>query len=411
MTPYNFHYSYNSWRYRLWERLWLPLMARRYRQRLARWHALGKPLRVALVKQDCNEDLYCCAPGLAPLETLRSTLLRSGPAALFKLFDTTFYIVRTEPDPECNIWKEKAEILGWCPLTWFEDFRNRVPGRDHGQSLFARDVNEVPWDSFDLVISMDIAVPERLTRRFPQVVWAYYVRELKMPSFHRSMEQALPGQDLFLSQDFSPLFKKDGQHVVRFPYHFHYYGIFHELTERVIPSIVTGSQRQGIFLDHHTATELTANDWESLAQFGPVYSTFRDVDNFDQVAQKAVPSRTMEPKILEKLMKSKYYIKIGGRNVYGTAMVEAIAAGCLALADPARTANNFFYSPPLCATNIPDVIDKLCQLEASESLYIQQVKRQRLLMDYLCFYRPAIQLIAERARVSKSRIGGHNDIK
>ena len=106
--------------------------ARQARSRLERLKREGGLPRIALVKQDCNEDLYCCAPGTDAFEMLQSTLLRSGPIGLFTTFETDFLILRTEPDPECNIWREKWDPLRWCPVEWFESFRDHVPGRDHG---------------------------------------------------------------------------------------------------------------------------------------------------------------------------------------------------------------------------------------------------------------------------------------
>src|SRR5205085_8321686 len=110
----------------------------------------------------------------------------------------------TEDDPECAIWREKSDPLGWAPAEWFESFRDHVPGRDHGQSRYAVRADDVDWNAFDLVISVDVSVPARIPRKFPAVGRAYYVRELKAPSWKASFDRPVAGQDLFLNHLFRP---------------------------------------------------------------------------------------------------------------------------------------------------------------------------------------------------------------
>jgi hypothetical protein len=366
-------------------------MAGRESERLRTRLSARRP-RVALVKQDCNEDLYCCEPGRPPLETLQSTLLRSGPAALFTLFDTSFYLLHTEPDPECSIWKEKSDPLQWCPVQWFESFREHVPGRDHGQASFARAAGDVDWSAFDLVVSVDVSVPERITRRFPQVAWAYYVREIKAPSWARSLQAPLPGQDIYLSQRYAPRLAKSAAHVVDFPYHFQYVGLYHELLG-VAPPDPEGKERSGVFLEYHTARGATTEQLRQLEAFGPVYARSAADDVFDPVSGERIPARSMEPEALAALMRSKYHVKWGGRNVMGIAKVEAIAAGCLAISDPELDHSAFLLSKAACAAGFEGVLARLREFESSPALFRGELQRQRLRVDYLCCHRPANQLL------------------
>lgn len=374
----------------LWEALVYPLLRGGQASRLSARLASVRP-RVALVKQDCNEDLYCCAPGAPTMETVQSTLLRSGPAALFALFDTTFYIVGTEPDPECNIWREKWDPLRWCPVEWFEAFRAHVPGRDHGQSRFARSVDEIDWSAFDIVISVDVSVPARITRLHPGVLWAYYVRELKAPSWQASFDAPLAGQDAYFSQRFSPRLPPAHGHVVEFPYHFQYYGMYHELMGLPVPDEY--EPRSGVFVEYHSARTATSAQLLALAEFGPVHACTISDDRVDPASGEPIPSRSMEPDALAALMRCKYHVKFGGRAVMGIAKVEAIAAGCLALSDPELDASSFLLAPPVSASSFEQLLLRLRALEASPELHRRQLRRQRKLVDYLCCHRPANQLL------------------
>lgn len=345
---------------------------------------------MALVKQDCNEDLYCCPPESPLPDILESTLLRSGPVALFTRFDTRFLIVRTHEAPECQVWREKVDPLNWAPAAWFEAFRDHVPGRDHGQSRFAQDVDEVDWSQFDLVISIDVAIPARVTLRYPGVVWAYYIRELKAPSWRASFERPLAGQDLYLTHAFSPERTRAAAHVIDFPYHFQYPGVFHEVFGEKWPD---DDGRRGVFVDYHSARSARAEELQALSAFGPVYACRADDDQFDPVNGERIPQRSMSPEGRRALFESRYHVKWGGRGVFGTAKVEAISAGCVALADRARDSTLFLHSQASIVDDFPSVLRALERFESDRGLLERERARQRLAVEYLCFLRPANDLV------------------
>lgn len=375
---------------RAWERLVLPAASAAARGRLDRMKRSAHWPRVAVVKQDCNEDLYCCERGTPVLEMLQSTLLRSGPVALFTEFDAEFLILRTEPDPECQIWREKSDPLGWCPASWFEAFRDHVPGRDYGQAEYAVDADSVDWNEFDLVVSIDVAVPARITRKYPNVVWAYYVREIKAPSWQRSFETPIEGQDLYLSHRFEPFRRSSAGHVVDFPYHFQYCGIFHELAGMPWPET---SPRRGVFVEYHTARAASDREIDALAEFGSVYAHRPTDDVHDAETGERIPARSMSAEGLRALTASKYHVKWGGRSVFGTAKVEAVAAGCLVLSDSARDGTRFLQSDATMAADFPALLELLRRLERDHEMYERQLARQRKLVDYLCCLRPANDLM------------------
>jgi hypothetical protein len=370
------------------------------RQRLLRRMTQRRLPRIAVVKQDCNEDLYCCAPEAGIREMLASTLLRSGPVSLFTKFDARFFIVRTEPDPECNLWREKSDPLGWAPLSWFEAFRDHIPGRDHGQSRHARSVDDVPWGDFDLVISVDVSIPERVTRQFPEVVWAYYIRELKAPSWKTSFERPVAGQDLYLSHLFAPARSRAADHVVDFPYHFQHCGTY----ESVFGAEADPNRsRQGVFVEYHTALAATDDEIRQLGEFGPVFARRPAEACFDASSGESIPFRSMSGVDRAALFSSKYHVKWGGRRVFGTSKVEAIAAGCLSLTTSGQDGSPFLHSVTTSVRDFPSLIAALRRLESSEYLYRRERERQQQLVDYLCFLRPANDLFDACDRVRRRR--------
>ena len=347
--------------------------------------------RIAFVKQDICEDLYCCPLGSDPRAIIESTMLRTGPAALFSRWNAACQIVTTVEDPECSIWKERAIDLKWSPLEFFSSYRDAIPGRDYGQSRYAVDPENVDWSQYDIVIGLDNPVPARITQRFPETVWCYYVREVKAPSYKRSLKTLLSGQDLFLEQSF-PLQRptKEPGGVVGFPYHLQYVGWMHEMFGGSLDSV-----RQGVFVDHHTAMVTADHEWQQLGEFGPVVAPINDPITAILRGQTLPYRRTIDPDLRTRIMASKYFlITPGKRGVFGTALVEAVAAGCLAIGSPRNVSGaGGFFEARTTANSVAEAIQLMRYLDDHPEDYVRELERQRALVDWLCYTRPMTTLL------------------
>ncbi len=188
---------------------------------------------------------------------------------MFRKLHADFHLVETEPDPECNVWREKWTECRWCPIEWFEAFRESIPGRPYGQKAFAVNAADIDWGQYQIVVSVDVPVPARITRQFPSVAWCYYIREPKTSSYGKSRVRPIAGQDLFLNQGFRKLPSGLARHEVEFPYYLQSFGCFHDLFSIARDE----SGRRGTFLEHQAAGCLDAEQLRVLSQFGPVDST------------------------------------------------------------------------------------------------------------------------------------------
>ena len=379
------------------ERL-LPHLLNRETRRLDEILSKEGTPRIILVKQDICEDLYCCSRNAIPREIIGSTMLRTGPVALFSRFGAQFCIVNTVGDPECAIWQERACDLNWAPLEFFESYRDRIPGRDYGQCRFASQVETVDWTQYDIVISVDVAVPQRITRQCPETTWCYYVREIKTPSYSRSLFKCLSGQDLVLNHCFRLRRPSNlAFHVVEFPYHLQYTGCFHELFGGSCHS-----ERSGIFIDHHTRVKLDPAVLNRLETFGPVATTLNDPSTAGARGQTLPHRRTMDLDLRDRLLHSKYFLITppGQRNPFGTSAVEAIAAGCLAIgsAEYMKT-HGFLFNRFTSARCSADAVGVISRLEGDKEHYQRELERQRTMIDYLCFVRPMLELLEKSRRV------------
>lgn len=348
--------------------------------------------RILVLKQDVNEDLYCCPPGSTAAEIVSSTLLRTGPVAFFSELNADFQIVATESDPECSIWQEQATILKWDSLEFFSSFRRRIPGRGYGQERWAVRAEDIDFGKYDIVVSIDICVPERISHRFPEVLWCYYVRELKCPSYARSLERPLAGHDLLLNHCFRLNPKSNKSHVLEFPYHFQHFGCFHKVFRLETPDDV---KRNGVFVDHHTMVQLSSEQRDVLRNFGPLASTIHEGARQIIPTTEQLARRTMEDDLRERLFNSRYFlITPGQRRVFGTALVEAIAAGCLAIGSPeAFGEHGYLFSKATSASDMLEAVRQMRRLDKDYSSYVRELNRQRDLIKYVCFLRPLRELL------------------
>lgn len=372
------------------------------RSRLDRLLEKARP-RVAIVKQDTQDDLYACRPGSSAAEVIGSSLMRSGPAGLLLAFECDFFIVPAGPEPECAVWQEKATELGWYALDDLWALRDRLPGMSTGQQQFAVKVDDVDWTRYDIVISIDISIPKRIVDRYRKILWCYYIREPKTSAYKRSLAAPLAGYDLFFTQEFR--LRRDrsiASHCVHVPYYLQYLG----WPTQIFP--ITGkdedARRRGFFLEHHTGLDISEQQTRQLEGLGPVHSTANQVAGGG--AQFYGRSAMSIAERLRGLQRARYFVQFGKskRTIFGNGLVEAICAGCIALGDPASHANRDVYSSSTSARNWDELLAQIHALESDAVLYARTLKRQQEIINYTCWNRPLLELMLQwRQKAFQSR--------
>jgi hypothetical protein len=354
-------------------------------------------VRIAFVKQDVQDDLYCCPRGSSNSEIVLSTLMRSGPVALFTRLHAEFFVVKTVADPECQAWSEKAIDLGWYDLKSLEALREQIPGRDYGQTAVALECETVDWSEFDIVVSLDMSVPQRITKAYPNTLWCYYIREPKTRSYTASRQAPLPGQDIFLNQTFKADRSEHKRHSLCFPYYLQYYGCFHDLLGQ---PICHGPPKPSLFLEHQTPQVFSAVQLAQLKQIGPLDSTSSPDPDLEQFADPNEKCQRSLREILSVLMSSKYFLALPNhRMVWANAAVEAVAAGALVIGNPKIHVHADLFSGRTSVASFDELLIALQYFECNPIAYDAELKRQRRVIDYLCYWRPVrdlLQALAEK---------------
>lgn len=337
--------------------------------------------KIAFVKQVTNIGLYVAPTNASNSEIIFSSFAASGPVALFTKFNADFFIVDTEPDAECNVWKEK---VSGCKhkLEFFESLRTVIPphgeraGHKYPQGKFMVKCDAIDWSKYDIVISLDISVPARITKKYPKVLWAYYVSEGCQPAFYESRKKPINGYDIYFTQNYqeSPVLPA---HVLEFPYQLQYYGCIHELFGVSEKELI----RNKINLETHTNYILSQGQKKLLNLIMPTITANGSIKD-----------------LLGHLLHSKYYVQFlepqqGKRHgVLGNGIVEGVATGNLVISNGFGLANDGLLTPRTRVKNFKELVERIVFFENNPSALQEELKLQRAKLDRLCFTRPIAQL-------------------
>lgn len=326
--------------------------------------------RVCVVKQHTTYDLFTrTGPDLPAI--VASSNWRSGPIGLWEAFDTSARIVLEDPAPECQLGKQhwSQYVQGWD--VW-----------PTGGTADAADV--VDWGQYDVVISIDVAVPTRIIRQFPSVMWCYYFIEggptgIDGPfrgspyfAYNVFLNHRLAKSLLSTESPSSRQMKRNRRAVLDFPY---YMQSAHSVCS-LYPELASAS-RAGLCLSHHSRAVLRDGERAALASIGPVRTEWNTIADIHRAE-----------------VQSDYFVvHPASRPSAGVALIEAISAGCLVLA-PADRVSGFpeLLAPELEFQSVDELLELIGFLEndqqARETYRIQQEHR----VEEWCYRNPARNL-------------------
>ena len=325
-------------------------------------------LKVCLVKQHSCYDLYKVS-GKEVRPLIDSSNWRSGPIGLWEAFDCDFRIVYASTDPECRVGEKlwKRYVQGWD--IWPEGHE-------------AEHSSEIDWTRYDVVVAIDVAVPTRIVRNFPQVMWCYYFIE-GGPRGIDTLFKGSPfyGYNLFFNHrlpktKLSPdsveyrQMHRTRRAVLDFPY----YMQSSKSIRKLYPELANIRNRNGIALAHHSYPLLTQNQRRALSAFGTILEDYQTISDIHKIE-----------------IQSKYYIMHPeGPAKAGLGMIEAISAGCLALS-PARLLWGFpeLVHPSVDFNNFNELLALLEKLESEPGFFHENIMRQAEMVDRWCYYFPS----------------------
>lgn len=343
-------------------------------ERLESWFRRFQELRVAFVRQDVFQDLYCADPRLSGVELVRQSVRRTGPAGLLVDCQADYWIVQEDVAPECAVWEEKIANNPDPQPEAYRAKRNQIPAPGFASSFgtHAVKVDEIPWEKYDLVVSLDISVPFRIVAQTRRPIWAYLPGDPGVPTAKRALRDPPGNYQLALTHSFRryPVRPGLGPRTVEFPYTF----LRRETWQKVFPTVGNIS-RTGTMVEHQTESLLSPKERAILTGVGPIRKPEGPIQD-----------------VAESLNCSRYYFRCGGGPIVGNGIVEAAAAGCVAVGNHREfVSRSLLCRSNLCSTRAAGV-DTLRQLEDDPVRLARFQGLQGALVDYFCFYRPVRQL-------------------
>ena len=304
-------------------------------------------MRVCLVKQASCYDLYTVTGGdVAALA--RSSACRSGPLGLWEWpgFTTDFRVLADCRTEECLRGPRE-----WAPFVAGKSFR--------AFTGVAADPRDVDWNDYDVVLSVDVAVPETVVRQHPTVLWCHYFIEGGPWGVKEQWADAPQyGYNVFLNHRPAdrPLttghsavrrLRRARRTVIDFPYYL--------LSDRTIADIYPAAgARSGICLASSSRDRLSDALRAELGRFGPVRLDYGSPSELHQA-----------------MAASRYFVTTPGSPAKtGGALVDAVSAGCVVLA-PSETVREFgqIVAPWLDYSGDAGLLDRLETLEQDALLF------------------------------------------
>ena len=173
--------------------------------------------KIALVKQANYTDLYSNPHAQTIYELLESSTMRTGPIGFWPDGKPNFYIVKDQPDPESRIWLQRLASERKNPQNHCSREAVRAQQRE-----VAVDPETIDWGQFDLVVTIENAIPARITRQFPDTKWATFLEHHRMPQYRDYLRKPPSGYDYFFTQRYGPNPQNlwQGKHAIDISYGF-----------------------------------------------------------------------------------------------------------------------------------------------------------------------------------------------
>jgi hypothetical protein len=319
--------------------------------------------KVALVKQTAYHGAYL-ASGSIWSETVLTAPTHLGPMSFLADLRADYFIVRQAREPETYLWQEKFRADPDPEIA----FRHVRTWQDQQENMGVVNPDEIRWEDYDLVVSLDIALPARITQKCRKTLWAYYSVEAGGLLHKRSLRQPVKGYQLYLNHGFRrhrvrPI---NRSHVIEFPFTFQSSGAWCSLAEKVGSS---GNPRRGTLVERLS--------WNSYPGEKPASMRLLSGD-----AREYVRAMTSH----------QFAVRTDPNMRWGNWTLEAVQAGCLFLGRADSLAMPGALLPELVVPDLPSAEVKTQSLLRDPHNLRLLAKTQADLAEHLAFRRPLAEL-------------------
>ena len=330
---------------------------------------LKRPCRIAVVKQDCCTDLYIEQKNADPISLLLSSQLRIGPVALFSSYKSDFIITKAALYDDLTFYAYQNQLrLTTLQLEMLRHGRSEhifkhldcISHANH--SDFAIDELSVDWSIYDIVFCLNVSVSLTTRLKNPHVFWALIPLDCSFPP-------ASIGFDAYITHRFasSPVPQRRS---LQLPYTIVFSSTLSSFLPQLPSSLFCNVPEDGIYIEINSS--------------GTRPPTLDSIPHIEKLIRLGLPV-SVHPNRIDKhlalLLKSKYFIKTGGRPVNANSFAEAISASCLVLCCHGDNFSDLVLPHQCLFTSVDELIEYVSILEKNPTLYAKLLFAQKAILD------------------------------
>jgi len=330
--------------------------------------------RVVLVRQSAYASLYSPSAVTHWADRVLSAAKHFGPFSLLADLGADYRVVRQAAEPETYLWKGKYSLDPDPQSSWSRALERTHAWEASVEGRQAISVDDVDWSDYDLVVGIDVPIPERIVKQCPRTLWTYYSVEAGGPLQKNSLFHPAAGYHIFLNHGFRRFRcrPRNRRHVLEFPFTFQSRRAWEELARHAgLEGCVRKNQ---VVLDR--------------ASPPPSRIVSRLLLHHLEGNSGQNPARAY----LGQMTSSRFAIRTDPKTRWGNWAVEAIQAGCLFLGRADSLAMPGILLPGLIAETTDQAWAKAEELLEQPEEFDLFVRLQGALADYLCFQRPLADL-------------------
>ncbi len=309
--------------------------------------------KIAFIKEACYQDLWVGDNNDSYSDLIRSSLQRTGPIGLLEIFGSDFFIVKSnnsKAGQKIRFCQLPKDYLSKDDYKLIEENKikinsSRLPIRCPND--FSHDPEKINWSKYDIVISINFAVPISIRRKNPDILWVCMTGEGRFPVQSSCW-------DYFISHDY-PNSPAAELKVINMPYTF-------LPPKYIFDKFKTSQTKKGIYIEINSKSNKSNNK----ALFKKFYSLNLNVEFHSEDIEKN----------LKKLSSSKYFIKLRGRPVRGNSFLEAMSASSLCLLHYNDCYGKIPFHQYCYFKDEKDLIEKLKFLEKNNDFLIELLNYQ-----------------------------------
>ena len=316
-----------------------------------------KKLRILFVKPYSYLDIYSLS-FKNPIKTFLSSIFRFGPVGLLSEHLTNFCISNSENGKKINFKKLKKN-----------NSRLKFLKIQKRQSV---NIDSINFNDYDLVISFEETLSDKLVKKYPKILWAKIYEDHKNPHYKKHIYMKHKNFDLIFNQTlgFTPYSFLRRSHWIDFSYTFgnsNFLKKFNLIKKKIIDIVVEVNQKEYI-----------KNSIKKLKNF----SSYCLDDNLNQ------------KKYLDILSKSKFFLAVDCKSPrWGNSLIEAALCKNLLIGNRNHFWNSQLIIDELHCVSFNEAIKIIKYLKKDKNKYNNLLKRQNIRLNYMNYQRPLEQII------------------